>query len=268
MATLVSNCASDEYGGAYGGAAGDQTGREYYVRSWYDFGQTAVYRHPNPNVRTLLAQLATEAGENDHIGYDQSQRLTFRNQLRSVGYHPRDISVRCESDCSASTGALIEAVGYLLGDSLLYAFDTTLSTHYMDGPLQAAGFEKLTDSKYTCSGDYLLAGDICLRPASHVNVVVTNGAKSGGSSSGGSSIPESEGFLVTKTIMFKRRMNIRDAPSTTKGKVVSHYEKGSSVVLDGVVFSDGYVWGTYIGATSGKRRYVALGPTSNVEVMP
>ena len=116
MATKVSNCSGTEYGGAYGGAAGDQTGREVVVRDWYDFGQEAVYRHPDPNVRAELARLAREVAENDCIGYDQNGRLSFRDCFRKANYIPSRITTKCETDCSACTAAIIEAVGALLGN--------------------------------------------------------------------------------------------------------------------------------------------------------
>lgn len=259
VTAYVSNCASDEHGGAYGGAAGDQTGREYRVRPWYDFGQTAVYRHPDPKVRSLMAQLATEAAENNHIGYDRGQRLTFRNQLRKVGYHPSKITTNCESDCSASTGAIIEGVGALLGDKKLYDYDTTLSTHNMDAALIAAGFRKLTDSKYTRSGDYLLAGDVCLNPGSHVNIVVTNGPKAGGSTVSYTIVPIS----VTVKLLQKSPI-VRDAPST-KGKIVARYKTGDTVRLSGIVLNgDGHVWGAYKGGTSGLDRFIAIEQAKSV----
>lgn len=253
VTTMVSNCASDENGGAWGGAAGDQTGREYRLRPWYNFGQIAVYRHPSASARAQIARLAKDAANNDLIGYDQSQRLTFRNELRKVGYEPSKIKTRCESDCSASTGAIIEGVGAILNDKPLYDFDTTLSTHGMDKPLQAAGFKKLTDAKYLTSGDYLLAGDICLDPGNHVNIVVSDGAKSGGSSQNYQMIP------VEMTVRLNQGSPIvRDQPSV-KGKIVARYKTGDTVNLKGIVLTgDKHVWGVYTGATSGLDRYIAI----------
>jgi len=74
---------------------------------------------------------------------------------------------------------------------------------------------------------------------------------------------DKEAFPVTETVTVKSdSVNVRTAPSTKTGKVVASYAKGDKVNIDGVVLGDGYVWGTYIAASSGKRRYVALGPTS------
>lgn len=257
--TKVSNCSGTEYGGAYGGAAGDQTGREIAVISWYDFDQIAVYRHPNTKVRAELARLARETAENPHVGYDQSSRLTFRNALRKVNYAPTKITVDCETDCSACTGAIIEGVGSLLGDKKLYDFDTTLSTHYMDGPLVAAGFQKLTASKYLRSGDYLLAGDISLAPGHHVNIAVTNGSKSGESTPTGPEV-----YHVSQTIKFKAKSRVHTQPKV-KSEYTYTYQPGETVIIDGLLIAEGYVWGTYIGATTGARRYVILGTAERVQ---
>ena len=54
-------------------------------------------------------------------------------------------------------------------------------------------------------------------------------------------------------------LNVRDEPGLS-GSVVARYHKGQTVVLDDWYKSrDGYVWGRYTGATSGKLRYVAVG---------
>ena len=254
--TMVSNCSGTEYGGATGGAAGDQTGGEVVVRPWYDFGQNAVYRYPEPQVRALMAKLATETAQNDHVGYDQNGRLSFRDALRRVNYDPTAIKTNCETDCSACTSALIEAVGALLGIQKLYDFDSTLSTREMDGPLQAAGFQKLTGSKYTDTGDYLLAGDISLDPGHHVNIAVTDGSKSGGSGGG-------EWFAVTQTITFKSKSRVHVAPKV-KSAYTYTYKPGEMLTIDGLLIAEGYTWGTYLGASSGERRYIILGTAERV----
>lgn len=57
----------------------------------------------------------------------------------------------------------------------------------------------------------------------------------------------------------KTGLNIREAPST-KAKIVGGFKYGETVILDNVAFvADGYIWGRYTGASSGKKRYIALG---------
>jgi hypothetical protein len=70
-----------------------------------------------------------------------------------------------------------------------------------------------------------------------------------------------EMFDVKQTVTLSQTINIRDAPSTKTGKVVSEYPAGSKVSIDGVILNDGYTWGHYIGGSSGKDRYIALGST-------
>ena len=54
-------------------------------------------------------------------------------------------------------------------------------------------------------------------------------------------------------------LNVRDAP-TIKGKIITCYNAGDTVILDDWYTSkDGYIWGKYTGASSGKTRYVAVG---------
>lgn len=186
MATKVSNCGHDENYSYRGGAAGDQSGTEYYIRDWYYFHQNCVLRHPDAKVRAMIAEMAKAAANNNCIGYDQSQRLTFWEQLKKAGYKPQNIKVRCEADCSSSTAAIVKGAGYRLKLPKLINVSPELWTGNEKSALQAAGFAVLTGSKYTQSGDYLLAGDINLNEQTHTNIVVTNGSKAG---SGGSTKP-------------------------------------------------------------------------------
>lgn len=57
-------------------------------------------------------------------------------------------------------------------------------------------------------------------------------------------------------------LNVRTEPSL-KGKVVADYTRGQRVVLDGWgAYADGFLWGRYVGASSGELRYVAVGTDS------
>ena len=60
-------------------------------------------------------------------------------------------------------------------------------------------------------------------------------------------------------------LNVRTEPSL-KGQVVASYGRGEKVVLDGWgAYADGFLWGRYIGASSGQPRYVAIGTDSGSE---
>ena len=59
---------------------------------------------------------------------------------------------------------------------------------------------------------------------------------------------------------------VRTAPSLS-GQIVAQYNKGQTVILDDwYKSSDGWIWGRYTGASSGQKRYVAVGKaTGKVE---
>lgn len=58
-------------------------------------------------------------------------------------------------------------------------------------------------------------------------------------------------------VKFDHSMNVRTAPSLN-AEVVATYGEGDTLNVDGVVLNEGYAWAHYIGASSGKDRYVAL----------
>lgn len=54
-------------------------------------------------------------------------------------------------------------------------------------------------------------------------------------------------------------LNVRTEPSVN-GQIVALYSHGERVRLDGWgVYADGFLWGRYVGASSGQYRYVAIG---------
>lgn len=57
-------------------------------------------------------------------------------------------------------------------------------------------------------------------------------------------------------------LNVRSEPSIDS-EVVATYRNGSSFVYDSVYEGSGYIWVSYIGASSGQRRYVAAGQERN-----
>ncbi len=197
----ISNSGSDENGAYSGGQAGDQTGKEWRMRDWYNRPWTCVLRYPDQKVALKLAQLAIDAALNDHIGYDQSQNRTYLAQLKTVGWEPSRITVNCEADCSAGVCANVTAAGYLLGIKTLQNHTGTY-TGNMRSALTKAGFQLLTDSKYLTSGEYLLPGDILLNDGHHTATNVTIGKKVKGEWKPGATIvpvaPDEPDPVVTK----------------------------------------------------------------------
>ena len=179
----ISNCGHDENGRYAGGKAGDQTGTEYQIMNWYSRPWLCVLRFDDSKITAMIADMATKAAQNNLIGYDQgtagnsNDRYTFWQHLKASNYDPAQITVACESDCSASTAAIVKGAGYRLNNAKLKAVSIYLTTRNMRAAMKAAGAKVLTDSKYLTSGDYLKAGDILLNDNHHVAIAVTTGAK-------------------------------------------------------------------------------------------
>lgn len=174
---MISNCGHDERGKYSGGAAGDQTGTEWAVIKWYNRPWKCVLRHPDKKVQCMVAQMAEAAANNNLVGYDQSQRYTFWEQLKASNYDPAKITVPCEADCSSGMAAVVKAAGYRLGIQKLKDVSIYCYTGNLRAALKAAGFEVLTDSKYLISDAHLLEGDILLNDSCHTATNLTAGAK-------------------------------------------------------------------------------------------
>lgn len=194
MGVKISNCGHDENGRYAGGKAGDQTGTEYQIIDWYKRPWLCVLRFEDKNIADMIADMATKAARNDLIGYDQgtagnsADRYTFWQHLKASNYDPAQITVACESDCSASTAAIVKGAGYRLNNAKLKNVSYTLSTFDMREAFVAAGAKLLTDKKYLESGDYIKAGDILLNDNHHVAIAVTSGAKISTSNVSGSAL--------------------------------------------------------------------------------
>lgn len=185
---MISNCGHDERGKYSGGAAGDQTGTEWAVIKWYNRPWKCVLQHPDKKVRSMIAQMAKAAANNNLVGYDQSQRYTFWEHLKASNYDPAKITVKCEADCSSGVAAIVKGAGYRLGIQKLKDVSIYCYTGNLRAALKAAGFEVLTDSKYLTSDAYLFEGDVLLNDSCHTATNLTTGSKaSGGTASSGAS---------------------------------------------------------------------------------
>ena len=181
---MISNCGHDENGKYSGGAAGDQTGTEWEIRTWYNRPWNCVLRHPDRNVGNMLADLARKAAQNNLVGYDQNQRGTYWQHLKASNYDPAQITIKCEADCSSGVAANVKAAGYRLGIKALQNVSADCYTGNLRAALKAAGFAVLTDSKYLTSDAYLLPGDILLYEGHHTATNLDTGSKAGSSTPG------------------------------------------------------------------------------------
>lgn len=259
----ISNCGHDERGRYAGGKAGDQTGTEYQIMNWYSRPWLCVLRFNDAKIATMIADMATKAAQNNLIGYDQgtagnsNDRYSFWRHLKASNYDPAQITVACESDCSASTAAIVKGAGYRLNNARLKAVSIYLTTRNMRAAMKIAGAKVLTDRKYLTSGDYLKAGDILLNDNHHVAIAVTTGAKANTLSASTilSKTPKWVGKVTANTL------NVRTWAGTEYAQLKSYptLAKGNLVdVCDTIKAKDGASWyyiriaGKYFGFVSTK----------------
>ena len=226
----ISNSGSDENGKYHGGAAGDQTGKEWQLRSWYNRPWSCVLRHPDPQVRRLIAELGIEGALNNNVGYDQYQRTTYWSALEAAGYRPANITKKCEEDCTGGVAANIKAVGYLVGDTKLQKLSISTYSGNMKANLKAAGFEVLTASKYRTSSAYLLPGDILLYEGHHAATNITRGSKATGDVAPGGNTPTPAPAPATYKLgdrILKKGMTGSDVKEMQSDLILLGYNCGS-----------------------------------------
>lgn len=168
--TRIGSARTDENGKTHGGKAGDQkAGLEVSTQEWYKHTKGwVVLRAKSASAREALADDMLWACENDNIGYDQYQRGTLYDAAKPVGFDCRKVEQKVETDCSALVRVCLAYAGIAVAD-----FNTTTE---IDRLMKTGKFEKLTDSKYTESADYLLRGDILVTATKgHTAIVLDDG---------------------------------------------------------------------------------------------
>jgi hypothetical protein len=169
MAVYIGHACIDERGKANSGAAGDQTQKEVYKRTWYKKPWHTVFRPKDATVAEKIAKAMEQACANNNIGYDQYQRTTLYTLAKANKWNISNISEKCETDCSALVSVCCNAAGI--------AVSKDMYTGNQKSVLKGTGkFTIYTDSKYVNSSDYLMRGDILLGNG-HTAIVLSNGSK-------------------------------------------------------------------------------------------
>ena len=176
MAVIIGSARQDERGKAYGGQAGNQSGREISTQNWYLHSKGwRVLRAKDAGVGQRLAIAMRAACNNKNIGYNQWRRNTLYDAAAVWGFDISRVNTPVETDCSALVRTCI---AYAAGITTL---PSSLRTGNMCSLILATGqFEELSGKEYTTKSDYLKAGDIlCTKTSGHTVIVLTDGAKAG-----------------------------------------------------------------------------------------
>lgn len=165
----IGHASSDENGKYKNGKAGDQNGREVYVRDYYNRPFLIVLRAKTSVAQEKIAQAMERACANDHIGYDQNQRTTLFTEAKKVNFDLSKITNDCETDCSALVAVCVNAAGISVSKDCYTGNlkDVLLRTGMFD-----IAYESQTN---TAPESIIIRGDILLYPYHHVAVALDSG---------------------------------------------------------------------------------------------
>ncbi|MBO4886487.1 MAG: peptidoglycan-binding protein [Clostridia bacterium] len=168
---MIGSARGDERGCAYGGAAGDQTGREVSAQAWYNHPKGwRVFRCADREKARLIARAMRAACANDMIGYDQHQRLTLYRAAEKRGFDPSLVVEPAETDCSALVRVCLAFAGIETGN-----FTTDTEARAL---LDTGEFAELAGEKYTARADALREGDVLVTAVKgHTAVVLNDGLR-------------------------------------------------------------------------------------------
>lgn len=176
MAIRIGHASISEKG-TIRGAAGDQNGREVFIRSWYRHSKGWItLRCKVPAMREFIARAMEMACANPDIGYDQAENQTLWNNVKDKGYDPSRTTKKVETDCARLVRLCVQYACEMVSNGKLIPdfYTATLANTLVKTGL----FEKLTDDKYNTRDDYLLRGDIQVtRTKGHTWVILENGRK-------------------------------------------------------------------------------------------
>lgn len=177
MAVKVGSARIDENGKAYGGKAGDQTGKELSTQSWYKHRKGwRVFRPVNGSTALKIADFVEDACASSLIGYDQWNRHTLYDEIKDKGFNLSKLTKKVETDCSALVRTALAFAGIM-------GIPESFRTGNMPSALLGTGkFIELKGTKYTDQSAYLGMGDILVTKTSgHTVVVLTDGNRYEGS---------------------------------------------------------------------------------------
>ena len=171
MSIMIAHASLDENRNIKNGKAGDQTGKEVCIRTWYNKPWSYVIRFKDRTRANRLADAMEMAAKNNNIGYDQNQRNTLLIEARKHNYNISKVDVPCETDCSALVSVACIYAGAPEG-ALVLSGNCANTRNLRQLLVQMGGVDVFSTQAYTAHTDKLRRGDILLKPGSHVAVVV------------------------------------------------------------------------------------------------
>lgn len=163
-----------ENGSIHGGAPGDQTGAEVWVRNWYNKPWNLMLRYPDINVARAAATAGYLIANSNLAGYNQDERNTLYQALKRHNFNvPAYIASGEKTNCDCSS--FVFACYAVALPAIRYDGDAP-STSEMRAAYTSWGFTAYTQSMYLTSPDHLLIGDILVSEGRHTVIAWEEGA--------------------------------------------------------------------------------------------
>lgn len=240
MTKYIAHASIDERGKASGGSAGDQTGKEVCIRTWYNKPWSHVLRIKDEKIRKQFANNMIDLAKNNKIGYDQNQRNSLLTQASKVNFDFSKISTKCECDCSSAiTVAILGAIYKLKGKNeydkayaILYAGSNCRTTSTLRSALtQLSMIDVFKSSTYVAGTSNAVFGDIYLKEGSHVVCYIDNGNKVSVSAQNNASANTSVNSVNYKVkVNTASGVNCRAEPNTNGAKITA-YSNGTELTI-------------------------------------
>ena len=151
--------------------AGDQTGKEVCIRSFYSKPWRTLLRCKDRDKAEIMAKACESICNNPNVGYDQLQRLTLHDELAKLNYDYNKLITQCECDCSSFMTVCAECAGI----QIKYPSGNAPVTANMVKLFEATGeFEVITFG--INKEENLLRGDILVgAPNTHTVMILDDG---------------------------------------------------------------------------------------------
>ena len=172
MAVRIAHASINEYGSTKNGQQGDQNAKEVTIRNFYSKGWTYLLRCKNTTIASRMADIAEIGCNNNNIGYDQLTRNTAYMEARKVNYDLSKISVPCSVDCSSFVTLVAICAGIRQLD---YTTNAPTTSTMVNAFMKTGLFDVCADPSLLTTEQYLVKGDILVKPGSHTVIVLDDG---------------------------------------------------------------------------------------------
>ena len=177
--------------------AGDQTGREVFIRGWYPYDWDGIIHCLDASVSKRAVEIATKLANSNLVGYDQSERNTLYKALKDNGWDVDKYirSGKCtETDCSAFVYAC-----YCCVVPALRSDSNAPTVPQLKGRFTKIDiFKWYTAKRFRTKETDLRAGDILVNNDAHTVMAIDTGSIYGGKETVVKPVPVSKTIKASK----------------------------------------------------------------------